>query len=267
MGQHHSKSASDLARNDSLLSNGTPGESEPKQSENPATVESAPAVKRKALAEPAAKKFRSLAELGTGPRGGKGGPLPALPASAPRKNSVDSQKSNSPGQMSAPVKEQENKVRANEQYDDAPALGQLPPTPEDDSTAAASVPARKVQTALGLPSNPRAKGGLISPSHVRGKSSTGFNFFKVRSPSLLSFRTRGFPVQTRSDPPGCLCSRFLLEHLTWLTLRPTGAETGSTHSGHEAGHHYTRTHALAQTEAGLVSTAGNLAPFASSTTK
>jgi hypothetical protein len=169
-----SKSQTDLARNDSLLSN---GETQPAAMERPATVEAVGSVKRKALPEPAAKKFMGLGQLGTGPRGGKGGPLP--PTSAPRKKSVDAQ---------APATEREDSSRAEKQQHEAPVVNQLPPTPEDDKSAPA-LPRKAA--ALGLPSNPRARGGPISPKHVRGKSSTGFGLLKVRihlpfpSPVLL----------------------------------------------------------------------------------
>jgi hypothetical protein len=169
-----SKSQTDLARNDSLLSN---GETMPAPMERPATVEAVPSVKRKALPEPAVKKFMGLGQLGTGPRGGKGGPLP--PTSAPRKKSVDAQ---------VPASDREDGFKAQEQQREAPVVNQMPPTPEDDKSAPA--PPRKV-AALGLPSNPRARGGPISPMHVRGKSSTGFGLLKVRihlpfpSPVLL----------------------------------------------------------------------------------
>lgn len=173
MGLQQSKSQRDLARNDSLLSQGETASSQP---DGPAAVEAAPVVKRKALPEPV-KRFKSLAELGTARRGGKGGPLPAT--SAPRKPSVESQTSSISHDEVAPVKEQDVKPQANEQQRDAPALNPLPPTPEEDKTAAPAPP-KKVFTALGLPSNPRAKGGPISPKHVRGKSSTGFNLLTVR---------------------------------------------------------------------------------------
>lgn len=149
--------------------------------ERPATVEAVPSVKRKALPEPAAKKFMGLGQLGTGPRGGKGGPLP--PTSAPRKKSVDAQ-------TSATDVEDGFRVQADQQRE-APVVNHLPPTPEEDkfSTTAPALPRKTA--ALGLPSNPRAKGGPISPKHVRGKSSTGFDLLKVRihlpfpSPVLL----------------------------------------------------------------------------------
>lgn len=171
-----SKSQSELARNDSLLSQ---DENRPAATERPATVEATPAVKRKALPAPAAKKFMGLAQLGTGPRGGKGGPLP--PTSAPRKKSVDS----GTDEVKIPVKEAEPTPQVVKQQE-GPVVNQMPPTPEDDKySATAPAPPRKVYPALGLPSNPRAKGGLISPQHVRGKSSTGFNLLKV-SFTLLS---------------------------------------------------------------------------------
>lgn len=168
-----SRSQSDLARSDSLLS---PSENRSSM-ERPATVEAVSSVKRKALPEPAAKKFVGLAQLGAGPRGGKRGPLP--PTSAPRKKSVDTE---------APVKSQEDDVKAPavQQQRHAPAMNQMPPTPEEDKA-----PALPRKAAIGLPSNPRAKGGAASPKHVRGKSSTGFSLLKVRiqlpfpSPVLL----------------------------------------------------------------------------------
>jgi hypothetical protein len=113
-----------------------------------------------------------LGQLGTGPRGGKRGPLP--PTSAPRKKSVDGQASRMEQGENAQVREQANRAPT----DNAPAVNELPPTPEEDKfVAAAPVPPRK---ALGLPSNPRARGGPISPMHIRGKSSTGFGLLKVR---------------------------------------------------------------------------------------
>jgi hypothetical protein len=132
----------------------------------------------------------SLAALGTGPRGGKGGPLP--PTSAPRKKSVDSRASDAPGE-NLQTKVAEVTVQVQDQSGDAPTQGQMPPTPEEDkSTTLAPAPPRKTFTPLGLPSNPRAKGGSVSPLHVRGKSSTGFDLLKVRIsipfPSPVFFR-------------------------------------------------------------------------------
>lgn len=182
MGLQQSKSERDLARNDSLLSQ---IETVSNQIERPATVEAMPLVKRKALPEPV-KKFKSLAELGTARRGGKGGPLP--PTSAPQKITDESRTSSTAQEKKALHEDDDVKVQATEQQPNAPALNQLPPTPEDDKTA---IPAPPRKVALGLPSNPRTKGGPVSPKHVRGKSSTGFNLLKVRiqipfpSPVLL----------------------------------------------------------------------------------
>jgi hypothetical protein len=168
-----SKSQPDLARNDSLLSQGET------KNERPGTVEAVPVVKRKALPAPAAKKFMGLAQLGTGPRGGKGGPLP--PTSAPRKTSVDSGAVAMEREEAMQAKEEEVKDPASDQRYDAPAVNKLPPTPDEDKfITAAPAPPRKVFTGLGLPSNPRTKGGPVSPKHTRGKSSTGFNLLKVR---------------------------------------------------------------------------------------
>jgi hypothetical protein len=165
MGLKQSKSQQELARNDSLLSQ----ESKSPKTERPATVEAVPSVKRKALPAPAAKKFLGLGQLGTGPRGGKGGPLP--PTSAPRKQSVGDQGEN------VRIKEEAIKPQA----ESASVANKLPPTPAEEKFAAtAPAPPRK---AVGLPSNPRARGGLVgpvSPMHIRGKSSTGFNLLKVR---------------------------------------------------------------------------------------
>jgi hypothetical protein len=176
MGLQQSKPQTDLARNDSLLSQ---GETKHLQPERPSTVDAGPIVKRKALPAPATKKFRGLAELGTGPRGGKGGPLP--PTSAPRKRSVDSQASRTSQQEGAQLNEPNFEAQREELQRDLPPLNQLPPTPEEDKgpTVALVLP-QKALKAIGLPSNPRARGGPISPKHIRGKSSTGFSLLKVR---------------------------------------------------------------------------------------
>jgi hypothetical protein len=164
MSLKQSKSQQELVRSDSLLSL----ESKP-QTERPATVEAVTSVKRKALPAPVAKKFLGLGQLGTGPRGGKGGPLP--PISAPRKKSLDEQISRTEQGESNEVKEEENEA----QSDSALPVSELPPTPEE-----APAPPRKAYVPMGLPSNPRARGGPISPLHTRGKSSTNYNLFKVR---------------------------------------------------------------------------------------
>ncbi|KAF2030283.1 hypothetical protein EK21DRAFT_112004 [Setomelanomma holmii] len=180
MGLQQSKSQTDLARNDSLLSQ---GETKPSQIERPSTVEAVPVVKRKAVPGPAAKKFVGLAQLGTGPRGGKGGPLP--PASAPRKASADDQGTRSSQQEAREYPEQQIETQKDqEQSHDLPTFNQLPPTPDEDKVVnVAPAPPRKALTAIGLPSNPRARGGPVSPKHVRGKSSTGFSLLKAQRPA------------------------------------------------------------------------------------
>jgi hypothetical protein len=167
-GNQQSRGVTELARNDSLLSPAEPKAAVRTPSE---AVEVAPVIKRKALPDPALKKFRSLAELGQGPRGGKGGPLPSI--SAPRKASVDSEISEPSQQDNTnPVNEVPQEVKQVE----VAALGQLPPTPDEDKDTIPLAPPRKVFT--GLPSNPRAK-GPASPLYIRNKSSTGFNILKV----------------------------------------------------------------------------------------
>ncbi|CAO2657442.1 Nn.00g035680.m01.CDS01 [Neocucurbitaria sp. VM-36] len=172
--QQRPKSAKDLARNDSLLS---PNKTKAAVQVSSEVVDTSPIVKRKAVPTPAAKKFTSLAELGNGPRGGKGGPMPRT--SAQRKASVDSQVSEVPQSDSSLTSEETIKPEVKEQV---PNLNQLPPTPEEEKPALPPAPPRKVFTGVGLPSNPRAK-GPASPLHVRGKSSTGFNILKAHRPA------------------------------------------------------------------------------------
>jgi hypothetical protein len=169
VGLKQSKSQSELARNDSLLS----PDSKSVKTERPATVEAVPSVKRKALPAPAAKKFLGLGQLGTGPRGGKGGPLPP----APRKKSADEQISPTEQGENLQMKEQQSRA----QMDSAKPADELPPTPEEDKFAAAApAPPRKAYAPLGLPSNPRARGAAASPNDTMSKSTTGLNVFKVR---------------------------------------------------------------------------------------
>ncbi|KAL5117770.1 hypothetical protein ACEQ8H_004380 [Pleosporales sp. CAS-2024a] len=166
-----SNSQTDLVRNDSLLSNGETYT----VMDRPGTVEARPPVKRKALPETAAKKFVGLAQLGTGPRGGKGGPLlPPPPPSAPRSKSIDNE---------ASLKANDDVVKSqDEQTIHAPSIHQMPPTPEEDKLP---IPAPPRKAALGLPSNPRARGApVVSPQHVHGKnSSTGFGLLKAARPA------------------------------------------------------------------------------------
>jgi hypothetical protein len=154
MGLHLSKAQRELARNDSLLSQ---SETKAAQKESPAGSTTSPVVKRKAMPVQTMRKFKSLAELGSGPRGRTGGPLP--PTYVPRKVSVDSPNAQ-PSDGAQPLS----------------AMTSPPPTPDKEEPAAVQNPPRKT---LGLPSNPRGRSGPISPRHVRGKSSTGFNLLKV----------------------------------------------------------------------------------------
>jgi hypothetical protein len=166
MGNKLSISAKDLARNDSLLS----------QDGKKDATETSPIVKRKALAEQGLKKFKSLAELGNGPRGRKGAPVP--PTSAPREPSVDSQ-SSEVGPRKASVDTHSGIQDLANAQPEGPRRNmetQLPPTPDEEQDTAG--PTRPKQAFVGLPSNPKTK-APASPLHMRGKSSTGFNVLKV----------------------------------------------------------------------------------------
>lgn len=184
MGNQHSRSAKELARNDSLLS-----QSEAKVTSNrtSGTIDASPVVRRKAVPEPTLTRFKSLAELGQGPRGGKGGPMP--PTSAPRKASVDSattdvgtSKTSTDSWTSTNTAPKSSDVtvtpRDIQKVEQPSTRNVLPPTPDQDENNAAPAPPRKVFAAVGLPSNPRGR-SPPSPRHMRGKSSTGFNLLKV----------------------------------------------------------------------------------------
>jgi hypothetical protein len=166
MGNKLSKAAKDLARNHSFLSKDGKKDG----------METSPVVKRKALAEQGLKKFKSLAELGNGPRGRKGAPIP--PTSAPREASGDRQVS-----KAAPPRagvdgqtEVQESTKAQPEEPLRNVQARLPPTPDDEKDTAG--PTRPKQAFKGLPSNPRAN-PPASPLHMRGKSSTGFNVLKV----------------------------------------------------------------------------------------
>ncbi|KAF1833814.1 hypothetical protein BDW02DRAFT_360939 [Decorospora gaudefroyi] len=174
MGTKLSKAAKELARSDSLLS-----PSEKTKDTVEVSTEDAPApaaVKRKAVPEPGLKKFKSLIELGNGPRGRKVGPMP--PTSAPRKASVDSKDSNAAPRKASVDSQATTKIQPDEHARVMEA--QLPPTPDEDIAAPVPAPPKKVFA--GLPSNPRAK-GPSSPLHMRGKSSTGFHVLKAMRPA------------------------------------------------------------------------------------
>ncbi|KAI4956357.1 hypothetical protein J4E91_000568 [Alternaria rosae] len=175
MGSQSSRPATDLARNDSLLSQG-----ESRDSTETSTTTTSPVIGRKAVPDQGLKKFKSLAELNNGPRGRKGAPMP--PTSAPRNLSVDSQQSDAVSRKGS-VDSQANMPEAAAPH---PAEkprntdAELPPTPEEEQDTRVPAPPKKVFT--GLPSNPRVK-APASPLHFRGKSSTGFNVLKAMRPA------------------------------------------------------------------------------------
>jgi hypothetical protein len=166
MGNKLSKAAKDLARNDSFLSKDGKKDG----------METSPVVKRKALAEQGLKKFKSLAELGNGPRGRKGAPMP--PTSAPREASGDRQVSKAALPKAGVDGQTEVQESTKAQPEEPPrnVQARLPPTPDDEKDTAG--PTRPKQAFKGLPSNPRTN-PPASPLHMRGKSSTGFNVLKV----------------------------------------------------------------------------------------
>lgn len=133
-------------------------------------------VKRKEL-----PKFTSLAELGKGPRGGKGGPLPQPRA---RKPSFEAESDEDRGRSSV-RSNAESKIREAPTprlreraapIDTPPSVNNpLPPTPNEEPVAAPPPPTKKPFGGMGLPSNPR---------HKKGKSSTGFDFLKSATSPL-----------------------------------------------------------------------------------
>ncbi|KAI8937786.1 hypothetical protein NX059_005484 [Plenodomus lindquistii] len=180
MGNDPSKMVKSPKRNDSLLSQ---EKTQPQRETSSRPAEVSSPVKMKALPEPTLKKFKSLAELGQGPRGGKGGPLPSAPV--PNQASIDisaPEANSSKADMSSRIVEESkpevpgNKVAPEniQQRAKVPANNQLPPTPDEDQNMGPPAPPKKTFTGVGLPSNPRSK-GPASPLHMRGKSSTGFS--------------------------------------------------------------------------------------------
>ncbi|KAF1934270.1 uncharacterized protein M421DRAFT_411 [Didymella exigua CBS 183.55] len=153
----HTPSKSELERNDSFHSQSGDKPSGTGPSETAAAV---PAMKRKAVPGSGVKKFVSLLELNSGPRGGK--PAPA-PTSAPRETGTQQEVASK-----TPIP---NEVSTNDQ---------LPPTPPEEHSIPS--PPRKALVGVGLPSNPRTKQPM-SPLHTRGKSSTCFNILKAQRPA------------------------------------------------------------------------------------
>ncbi|KAH7563193.1 hypothetical protein J3E72DRAFT_244525 [Bipolaris maydis] len=151
MGGRVSKQARE--RNDSLLSQGKSSDA------------SSPVVKRKAVPE-TVRTFKSLAELGNGPRGRKA--VPTAPAYVPKRENVESNVSASEMDNSQPKKNLPN------------MQAQLPPTPDEEKEDTTSLAQPK--KVFGLPSNPRVN-SLGSPVSVQGKSSTGLSVLKAQRPA------------------------------------------------------------------------------------
>ncbi|KAG9187653.1 hypothetical protein G6011_05524 [Alternaria panax] len=168
-GDESSSRATDLSRNDSLLSQGGS-----KDTSGTSTQSISPVVKRKAVADQGLQKFKSLAELSNGPRGRNGAPM--HPTSAPRDVSVDSQRSDAMPRKTS-VDGRVNMLGEQQRGMEA----QLPPTPDEEQEDV-KVPAPPKRVFTGLPSNPRVK-APASPLHARGKSSTGFSVLKAMRPA------------------------------------------------------------------------------------
>lgn len=133
-------------------------------------------MKRKEL-----PKFTSLAELGKGPRGGKGGPLPQPRSRKPSLGAKsDDDRGRSPVRSSVESKTRQTTTpRPIEQAApmEAPPIvnNPLPPTPLEEQAAAPPPPPKKPFGGMGLPSNPK---------HKKGKSSTGFDLMKSATSPL-----------------------------------------------------------------------------------
>ncbi|KAG9379106.1 hypothetical protein A1F94_010875 [Pyrenophora tritici-repentis] len=207
MGSKMSKTR-EAAKRDSLLSQGEPAQVSP------------PIVKRKAVPE-AVKKFKSLAELGNGPRGRKGAPTSRT--SAQRDESVDSQRSNATARNTSVDSKRDMSTSSESRRNEQPRnmQAELPPTPDEEKDEAKPpAPPKKVFT--GLPSNPRGK-ALASPLHMRGKSSTGFNVLKAMRPAppppnVPDVRSMT-PEMTPSPPslkPGAANNDFMISPLSPL---------------------------------------------------
>lgn len=146
-------------------------------------------VKRKPL-----PKFTSLADLGNGPRGGKGGPLPQPRA---RKQSLETDAEQERGRTavrneaaSLPREYTPPKLREQTAPIDAPRIvNPLPPTPKDEPFAAPPPSSKKPFGGMGLPSNPK---------HRKGKSDTGFDILN----NAASPRLQQFPAPPQTITPG-----------------------------------------------------------------
>ncbi|KAF2110055.1 hypothetical protein BDV96DRAFT_220147 [Lophiotrema nucula] len=187
MGNHSSKAEQEVAVR------------RPSQDQGVAAAQS-PVVKRKPAPQ-VMKKFKSLAELGNGPRGR--GPRP--PTRSDDSTVTITQPSTAQSSVTQPeelpkipnpfLSLEEVSDSRNAISGDRPSLPtidvqrqpDLPPTPPSEKPASppATIPApipasTRRSPAIGLPSNPRSRSqdAAASPKHARGKSSTGFNIMK-----------------------------------------------------------------------------------------
>ncbi|KAL1611781.1 hypothetical protein SLS60_000001 [Paraconiothyrium brasiliense] len=148
-------------------------------------------VRRKPLPLP---KFTSLADLGNGPRGGKGGPLPQPRA---RKQSLEDTENDrgrtmvrNDGAETVPRENAPPKLRDQPTPMAAPRIvNPLPPTPKDEPIAAPPTSSKKPFGGMGLPSNPK---------HKKGKSDTGFDVLK----SATSPQQQQLPTLPQTITPG-----------------------------------------------------------------
>ncbi|KAF2867267.1 hypothetical protein BDV95DRAFT_188781 [Massariosphaeria phaeospora] len=172
------------ARKDSTQSQVSNTSEEAPKPANQSAQESGP-MKRKPLKD-LTKKVMSIADLGNGRRGGKNGPLPALPQSRQqRERSADNMSSNSSSVTVTPATAAEERSSKTSTKSNAsssnrkplpsqPALlskTELPPTPDDQPAEnALPPPPKKAFLGMGLPSNPRARGQIITPRSSKGST-------------------------------------------------------------------------------------------------
>ncbi|KAF2440358.1 hypothetical protein P171DRAFT_99607 [Karstenula rhodostoma CBS 690.94] len=147
-------------------------------------------VRRKPL-----PKFTSLADLGNGPRGGKGGPLPQPRA---RKQSLETDAEENRGRTvvrtstaeQLPRESAPPKLREQTAPMDVPRMANpLPPTPKDEPVAGPPPSSKKPFGGMGLPSNPK---------HRKGKSDTRFDVLN----SATSPRAQQLPAPPQTMTPG-----------------------------------------------------------------
>jgi hypothetical protein len=167
----------------------------PKDSPQSRSSQTSQSTKRKPLpGSSLVKKFPSLADLKSVPRGRK----PSMPSV--ERDSVSSKKSNEDSwhtgtpasqaaayrkaSLSQPSTDESTSRKASSIDRPDPSKSQLsfelvpaPQEPLEETIARAPPPPRKAY--VGLPSNPRAKAQEPTVTHIRGKSSTGFDVIKV----------------------------------------------------------------------------------------